>query len=165
MRRSLTARVLTGLAAGLAVGIILARINNAHLLAVADWIAPIGTMWVNALRMTVIPLVVGGIVMGAASARDARSIGRLGARAIVLFLVLLCGAALFTAFVAPAVLRLLTIDPAASAALRASAGTAADAAPGLATAAKQGFPDLRQWLIDLIPINPVKAATEGAVLP
>jgi Na+/H+-dicarboxylate symporter len=165
MRSSLTARVLVGLALGLAAGILLAQTHNAQLLKIADWIAPVGTIWVNALRMTVIPLVVGGIVMGAASARDARSIGRLGARAVILFLAMLVCAALFTAFVAPAVFRMLSIDPAASVALRASAGTVGDVAPGLENAAKQRFPDLRQWLVDLIPVNPVKAATEGAVLP
>jgi len=78
---SLTARVLTGLAAGLAVGIVLALLAPATAPVVAAWIEPVGLLWVNALRMTVIPLVFAGLVMGAASARDGRSIGRLGARA------------------------------------------------------------------------------------
>ncbi len=165
MRLSLTARVLLGLSAGLAVGILLSVLQNERLLYVAGWIAPIGTLWVNALRMTVIPLVVSGIIMGAASASDSASIGRLGARAITLFLVMLAAAALFTSFAAPPLLRMLSIDQAASAALQASAADATKAAPNVAAAAQQGFPDLRQWVVDLVPTNPVKAAAEGTVLP
>jgi Na+/H+-dicarboxylate symporter len=165
VRNSLTARVLIGLVAGLAGGILLSSLHNPALLDLAGWIAPIGTLWVNALRMTVIPLVVGGIVMGAASARNSGSIGKLGARAILLFFVLLAAAASFTAVAAPALLSLLTIDETASAALRSTAGAAAAAAPNVSAAAAQGFPDLRQWLIDLIPVNPIKAAADGAVLP
>lgn len=165
IRTSLTARVLTGLVAGLAGGVLLSSLHNAALLDIVGWIAPIGTIWVNALRMTVIPLVVGGIVMGAASARDAGSIGKLGARAILLFFALLTAAALFTAVAAPALLSMMKIDPAASAALRGTAADAAAAAPNVSAAAQQGFPDLRQWLVDLVPVNPIKAAAEGAVLP
>ncbi len=165
MKYSLTARVLLGLIAGLTVGILLASIGNETLLDAVGWIAPIGTLWVNALRMTVIPLVVGGIIMGASSARDSQSIGRLGARAIILFLAMLAVAALFTSFAAPPLLRMLSIDEAASASLRSGAAAATSAAPNVAAAAQQGFPDLRQWLVDLIPVNPVKAAADGAVLP
>jgi Na+/H+-dicarboxylate symporter len=167
MRLSLTARVLIGLAAGLAIGILLSALHNETLLDVAGWIAPIGTLWVNALRMTVIPLVASGIIMGAASARDSQSIGRLGARAIILFLVLLAGAAVFTSLVAPPMLQLLSIDDTASAALRAGAATATatSSGPDFAAAAQQGFPDLRQWLIDLVPVNPVDAAAKGSILP
>ncbi|HEX6693960.1 MAG TPA: dicarboxylate/amino acid:cation symporter [Longimicrobiales bacterium] len=162
---SLTARVLLGLAAGLAVGIAFAIIGNPTLLASVDWIAPVGTLWVNSLRMTIIPLVVSGLIMGAASARDSRSIGRLGTRALLLFVSLLAVTSLFTVVVAPILLGFLPVDPAASAALRESAAAAGGAAAPVATAAQQGFPDLRQWLIDLVPTNPIKAATDGAVLP
>ena len=50
------------------------------------WIEPIGTLWVNALRMTVIPLVVSAILMGVTSLPDTKTIGRIGGRAFVLFI-------------------------------------------------------------------------------
>ena len=165
MQISLTSRVLIGLAAGLAVGIALAASGNDTLLGAADWIAPIGTLWVNALRMTIVPLVASGLIMGAASARDSRSIGRLGMRALLLFVMLLSITALFTVAVAPLLLRFMTIDPAASAAIRAGASATAAGSESLTNAAQQGFPDLRQWLIDLVPTNPIKAAADGAILP
>lgn len=128
-----------------------------------SWIALLGTIWVNGLRMTIVPLVMAGLIVGAASARDARSLGRLGGRALVIFFVLLTAAATFTVVVGPPLLTLLPIDPAAAAALRAGTGEAA-AAAGVQPQAT-GFPDFRQWLIDLVPTNPVRSAADGAILP
>src|SRR5438552_15611325 len=82
-------RVLLALAIGVGGGIAIAASHNASLLSVADFIAPIGTLWVNAIRMTVIPLVVSLLITGVASASDIRSIGRLGTRTPLVFLVLL----------------------------------------------------------------------------
>jgi len=50
-------QVLLGLGLGLAGGIAIAATHNPSLLSAADAIAPVGTLWVNAIRMTVIPLV------------------------------------------------------------------------------------------------------------
>ena len=49
-------QVLTGLVAALGLGIAIAAANNPDLIKAADAVAPIGTLWVNAIRMTVIPL-------------------------------------------------------------------------------------------------------------
>lgn len=157
---TLTTKVVLGLTAGLAAGIAISLIGGPAP-AIVPWIVPIGAIWIAFLRMTVIPLVFAGLIVGAASVPDARAIGRLGGRALVIFLVLLSSAALFTIVVAPIVFSWLTIDPAAAAALRQSAGAA-----GVEAAARAaGFPDLRQWLIDLVPTNVVQAAAAGQLLP
>jgi proton glutamate symport protein len=153
---SLTTRVLLGLGAGLAIGAAIDATGSATALAAVGWIEPVGRIWVNALRMTIVPLIVAGLVVGAASAR-ADTIGRLGGRALLLFLVMLGAAAAFTVLVAPPIFALLPIDPAAAAALRGTAEGAAVTATG--------FPDFRQWLVDLVPQNPVRAAADGAMLP
>jgi proton glutamate symport protein len=160
---TLTTKVLVGLIAGLAAGAAITAAGSPGLLTAAAWIEPIGTIWINALRMTIIPLVVAGLVVGAASARDARSIGRLGGRALIMFLLLLSAAAAFTVIVGPLLLANLRIDPAVAAGLgeRAAATAGAD----VAAASARGFPDARQWLIDLVPSNPVRAAADGAILP
>ena len=49
--------MLVGLAIGLLGGIAIAVTRNATLLTLADVFAPLGTLWINAVRMTVIPLV------------------------------------------------------------------------------------------------------------
>jgi proton glutamate symport protein len=163
---TLTTRVLLALALGLAAGAVVEALAVPALGTAVAWIEPVGTIWINALRMTIIPLVVAGLVAGAASARDARSLGRLGGRAIAMFLAMLAAAAAFTVLVAPPLLSYLPIDPAVSASLRESAGGAAAAAGAdVAAAAQRGFPDLRQWLVDLVPANAVRAAADGAILP
>ncbi|MGH7552894.1 MAG: dicarboxylate/amino acid:cation symporter [Longimicrobiales bacterium] len=159
---SLTTRVLVGLIAGLGVGALISALDVAALDTTVSWISVLGLVWVNALRMTIVPLVMAGLIVGAASARDARSLGRLGGRALVIFLVLLTAAATFTVFVGPALMGLLPIDPTAAAALRANTAQAM-AAAGVQPAAT-GFPDFRQWFVDLVPSNPVRAAADGGML-
>ncbi|NJD11340.1 MAG: dicarboxylate/amino acid:cation symporter [Gemmatimonadetes bacterium] len=154
-----TARVLIGLIAGLAAGALLAAFAPGTAPAIAAWVEPVGLLWVNALRMTVIPLVFAGLVVGAASAHGAGSIGRLGARALGIFLALLAAAAAFTVLVAPALFALLPIDPAAAAGLQASARSAAE------LPAPQGIPDIGAWLVALVPPTPIKAAADGSLLP
>jgi Na+/H+-dicarboxylate symporter len=157
---SLTTRVLIGLALGLTAGTLLASLTPGTAAPVAAWVEPVGLIWVNGLRMTVVPLVFAGLVAGAASAGDGRSLGRLGIRALAIFLALLAAAAGFTVLAGGALFSLLPIDPAAAASLRQSASGADSLA-----AAQQGFPDFREWLVALVPTNPIQAAADGAVLP
>jgi len=156
---SLATRVLLGLGLGLAGGTAASASGNETVLAAVEWIAPLGTIWINALRMTIVPLVFAGIVVGAAASRDARSLGKLGGRTIVLFLLLLGAAAVFTVIVAPPLMDGLPIDAEAAARLRASATAAGTAA------AATGFPDIREWLVALVPSNAIQAAADGAILP
>ena len=86
-------RVLAALVAAIGIGVVLAAIGNSRAIGVADALAPIGTLWVNAIRMTVIPLIVSLIITGIASAADVGTIGRMGARTLLVFFLLLVGTA------------------------------------------------------------------------
>src|SRR6266705_6278017 len=94
-------RVLVALVLAIVAGIAIAISGSASLLRAADFIAPIGTLWVNAIRMTVIPLVVSLLVVGVASAADVKSIGRIGGRTLLVFLFLLVGTAIVVMPLAP----------------------------------------------------------------
>jgi len=87
-------KVLVGLGAGLAMGLAIAASHNSALLGIVDAIAPAGTLWVNAIRMTIIPLVLSLVITGVASASDVGSISRLGGRTLVVFVTMLAGATL-----------------------------------------------------------------------
>ncbi|MBK6489100.1 MAG: dicarboxylate/amino acid:cation symporter [Gemmatimonadetes bacterium] len=158
---TLTTKVLIALALGMALGIGIAATRNPSLAGLVAVIEPLGTLWINAIRMTVVPLVVGSIIVGVTSAPDARTIGRIGSRALVLFLVLLVAGALFAAAVAPPLMALIPLDPDAVASLRASGASATSAA----AASVDRIPTFAEWLTDLVPVNPVKAAADGAMLP
>ncbi len=150
---SLTARVLTSLVAGLVIGVIVSWAQHPGLFAVVSAVEPIGALWVNAIRMTVIPLVVSLLITGIASG-SARSTGRMGGRALGMFVVLIAGGAVFAAIVAPPLLSVAPFDESAFASLR-------EAAP----AAETELPPVRDWIVGLIPANPVRAAADGAMLP
>lgn len=152
-------RVLAALVAGLVGGAIIAATGSPALARAADVIAPIGTLWVNAIRMTVIPLVVSLLVTGVASAADLRAIGRMGTRTLLVFGGLLAAVALVMMPLLPPVFGLLPDDPAARPPLPAGAAEAASQLGAAET------PTLTRWLTSLIPTNPVAAAAEGAMLP
>ena len=99
-------RVLVALAAAVVGGVAIAASGNPVLLRLADSILPVGTLWVNAIRMTVIPLVVPLLIVGVASTSDAKSIGRIGGTLLV-FLFLLAGTAIVAMAFAPSLFSLL----------------------------------------------------------
>jgi Na+/H+-dicarboxylate symporter len=155
-------RVLVALGAGIAAGAIIAASGSKPLLAAADALAPLGTLWVNAIRMTVIPLVVSLLITGVASATDVGTIGRLGGRTLVVF-VLLSGA--IAAIVIPLASALFAVLP-----LPATAGAAPTLPAGAVEAANQlsasgQNPSFSAWLTSLIPANPIAAAASGAMVP
>src|SRR5688572_8267671 len=158
---SLTTRVLVALVAGLGLGLVVSSTGNPTLLTMARWIEPLGTLFINAIRMTVIPLVVGSLVAGIASAPNPSALGKIGARALAIFIITLFAGAIVAALLAPPVFALFAIDPAAQAALQASA---AESATATAESVRR-IPGFASWLIELVPNNPVKAAADGAMLP
>jgi Na+/H+-dicarboxylate symporter len=160
-RVSLTTRVLLALVAGIALGLALSAMHWSHAATLIAVIEPVGTLFVNAVRMTVIPLVFSLLVAGVASAADPVAIGRLGGRALLVFIVLLTLAGVTAALVAPPVLARVPIDPQAVASLRATIG---DSSGALVEGARR-TPTFAQWLTDLVPANPIRAAADGAMLP
>jgi Na+/H+-dicarboxylate symporter len=149
---TLGTRTLLALAAGVALGSLAAGFDIGPLKAFATLIEPIGTLWVNAIRMTVIPLMVAMIVRGIATQRDAGTTGRLSARTLFWFIALIAGTTTFAALVAPPLLEFMP----------ERAGDAAALAPATQ---RPELPPFRDWLIALIPTNPIRAAADGAVLP
>lgn len=158
---SFTLRVLIGLVVGLAIGIGVAVAGPGPWQRLPGLVEPIGLIFVNAIRMTVIPLVASGLIVGVASMRDAKTVGRLGAGAVALFAVFIAAATVFGAACAFPLLGRLNIDPAVAANLRAGA-----ASLGKTAAASAGsLPSWSQWVVDLVPVNALEAAVNGAILP
>lgn len=145
------------LAAGIAVGALVGVSNNEALTAFVVEIEYIGALWLNLLRMTVVPLVFSLLVTGVASVANAVSTGRLAARSLGVFGVLLVFATAFACVAFPAFLLLWPVDHTAAATFINGAGNApvTPASP----------PTVGAWLAALAPGNPIAAAAEGAILP
>lgn len=157
MLKWLSVITLAALAAGIVVGALVAAGGDAGQIALLKEIGHLGDLWLNLLRMTVIPLVFCLLVTGVASVADAAATGRLAARAILVFAVLLAAATAFACIAFPLVLKLWPTDPHAASILIAGAG----GQPVQAVAP----PTLGEWLAALAPSNSIAAAAEGAVLP
>ena len=148
-------RVLVALVGGLGLGAAIAASGNTSLLAAADWLSPIGTIWVNAIRMTVVPLVVSLVIIGVAGASDLKSIGRLGTRSVITFILMLVGLAVV-------MIPLLTFAYSLVPALETRPPLPAGAAEAASQVSSSGQPvGLGAWLVSLIPTNPVAAAASG----
>ncbi len=153
--------VLLALVAGLGIGSALAANPGTALGQIVPWIEPIGTIWVSALRMVVVPLVMSMLVTGVATMSDARALRRIGSTSFAVWVSLLLVSGALGLTLVPFLFQWLTIDPQAIAALRDGAAEMANDT----TAGLSKLPTLRQWFVDLVPTNPVRAAADGAMLP
>lgn len=150
-----TVRILLALVAGLVVGASLAgQPYIERIIAVAD---PIGGMWLDALRMTIVPLVFSLLVVGVSSAAGTAAAGGTAARALGLFAVLLVGSAAFGALAVSGVLSVWPAPASAVAGLRDAAGHSTTKVPD--------FPGVAAWLRAFIPTNPLQAAVETNMAP
>jgi proton glutamate symport protein len=156
MFRSLSVRVLLALAAGLVVGA-LAQGWGDGAKGVLGVVEGFGGLWLNLLRMTVVPLVFCLLVTGAASATDAASTSRLAGRSVALFAALILISGIYATLAVNGALALWPLDAQSAAALRAGAGSAGPPPAAL--------PSFAEWLATLAPANPIKAAAEDAILP
>ena len=100
---SVGTKAIVGLLTGLAVGAAINASAQSALLAAGAAMEVVGTLWINAILMTILPLVVAKLVVSVAGQDDQGTVGRAGWRAFALFVGLLVVAAALTAAVMPAV--------------------------------------------------------------
>lgn len=158
---SLSTRVLLALGAGIVVGLAIAAAGGDVARISIAAVEPVGALFVNAIRMTVVPLVVSSLVVGIATSGGGNVVARIGGRGLIVFILILIASGLVGALVGPPILSRLTLDPAAVASVRASAG---GAAKDLASNASS-IQGPAQWFVALVPSNAFRAAVDGAMLP
>ncbi|MEO5809622.1 MAG: cation:dicarboxylase symporter family transporter [Sphingomicrobium sp.] len=158
MKSRATWLVLGALVAGLTIG---ALVNGAG----DYWRDPavrvagvIGGLWLDALKMTVVPLIVALLITGIVRGSDAAQSGVVAARSILMFVVIITLSGLFGALVMPLLLAAVPLPQASAEALRAGL-TSVDVG---ATAAS--VPTVSDFIRQLIPPNVIKAAAEGSIL-
>jgi proton glutamate symport protein len=158
---SLSTRVLLALIAGTVAGLALRYFDAGAAAAAVAVFEPIGTLFVNAIRVTVVPLVVSSLIVGIATSQSGVAVARLGGRGIIVFLLLLLASGLMGAFVSTPILMRVAPDPNTVAAMRAHAGSIAG---GIASGGG-GVQSTSDWIVSLVPSNAVRAAVDGAMLP
>jgi proton glutamate symport protein len=117
----------------------------------------VGTLWLNAMRMTVVPLVVALLITGIAQTAAAARAGKLAGRAVITMMVILWCSSLLAAVMIPI---LMTLFP-----MPAGSGDALKAALGATPQALGSVPPFGDFLRAMMPTNVLKAASEDAILP
>ncbi|MFC7499774.1 dicarboxylate/amino acid:cation symporter [Enterovirga sp. GCM10030262] len=156
MKLSQPTRILLALVAGLLLGLASAAAGGAWVERVIAIAEPIGGLWLNALQMTIVPLVVSLLITGIAASAAAARASRLAGRALVLFIVLLWISSGLAMVLTPLLLQWWPLPAEAADALR-SALTATETVPQA-----PGFAD---FVRTIVPSNPVAAAASDAILP
>ena len=154
--KSISIIVLLSLVAGLVAGALVRSSGDPTLANIASVIEPFGGLWLNTLRMTVVPLVVSLLITAIASVADTAKTGGLVARAIGLFTMLLFFAATYTTLATNGWLAIWPLDRAAADLFIAGVG---DQGVTISEA-----PTFASWLEGLAPYNPIKAAAEDGML-
>ncbi len=140
------------LIAGLALGAVLAGGPAAEpVLAVAQ---PVGTLWLRALQMTIVPLVAALLVNGVSRIVATASAGAMARRTLLSFAAVLTVGTVLAAFAMPLLLETFPIPAEAAAALAADMAGEAQPVPGLG-----------EFFSSLIAPNIIAAAAETAMLP
>ena len=134
-------------------GILLGVVAGTRFVEVAD---VFGTLWLNGLRMTVVPLVVALLITGIAQTADAARAGRLAGRAVLTMLAILWSSSLLAAFMIPTLLMLFPMPEGAADALKLALGSATK--PG-------AVPPFGDFVRAMVPTNPIAAASADAILP
>ncbi|WP_353203823.1 cation:dicarboxylase symporter family transporter [Sphingomonas sp.] len=158
MSRSLNSpstRILGSLVLGLLLGVVLAASHPGAVPGVVGVTQPIGTAWLNALQMTVIPLVFSLLVTGIAATAEAARSGAVAARAIAVILTIMVASAVAAAILTPLFLGFAPMPAASAAALRGALADVAPAGP---------VPPLGEFMAGMVPSNVVAAAANGAFL-
>ncbi len=153
-RMSLTAKVLTGMGLGIVLGLAFNLTGmNAPGTLVNEYVVNglfhvIGTMFVNLLKMLVVPLVFFSLICGVCGIGDIRMLGRVGSKSFGLYM-LTTAMAIATAIIIASVFGI-------GQGLEMTTET---------TFAGAEAPPLTQVLIDIIPTNPISAMANGDMLP
>lgn len=147
----LTRRILIGLAAGMAFGVVLNLfLRDSSLGAwIIDGVLHVGgQIFLSSLKLLVVPLVLVSLACGTAALEDVTKLGRIGGKTLVLYL-------LTTA---------LAISLAITAAVIVGPGDVGQFETAAVAFEAKEAPGLAQTLINIFPSNPFQAMAEGEML-
>ncbi len=119
----------------------------------------IGGLWLNALKMTVIPLVVALLVIGIAKGAEAARAGRIAGRTVLWIVIICTASAIFGALMIELLTGLFPLPLAQAQAMQAGLA-------GLDQSTASGpMPGVADFFKGIVPDNVISAAAKGEVLP
>ena len=149
---------LIALVAGLAIGMLAGNLGDVpreNALGVASFV---GTLWLNALKMTVIPLVVALLVVGIAKSAEAAQAGSVAGRSVLWIVIICTASAIFGAVSAIILTHLFPLSRETADLLQQALGKVDQKATGQ-------LPGAAEFFKGVVPPNVIAAASSGDVLP
>ena len=144
-KMSLVTRIMIGLVLGILVGLLF--ISNPSI--PSTFIQPFGTLFLNLIKMTIVPLVFASLVGGAANIGDIKKLGRVGGKTMIYFFVTTA----FAVFIGLAVSNIL--KPGVGITLATAEAEIQEISEA---------PSLVQTLLNIVPTNPIDALAKGDML-
>ena len=101
---------LAALVLGLGLGVLSHATGASGLQLLNSLFEPLGYLWLNALQMTVLPLVVANLIVAIVNAGSSREVGWLGGTSVALFVLFLLSVGAITALVTSPIIAQLPVD-------------------------------------------------------
>ncbi|WP_312833116.1 dicarboxylate/amino acid:cation symporter [Sedimentibacter saalensis] len=139
----LTTKIFIGLALGILLGIILQPNPDIAV----KFVKPFGTLFLNLIKLVIVPLVFSSLVVGTCGMDDVRKLGRIGGKTVAYYM-------LTTAFAVTIGLILANLSN-----VGGGFSIPVDAKVEVAEA-----PNVIETLLNIIPSNPLKALVDGNML-
>ena len=142
---NLSVQIFASLVLSVVVGLFL---GDSAVVPVKTWIAPVGTMFINLIKMMIVPVVLCSLIVGMTSMGDMKKLGRIGIKTVAFYMVTTAIAIVIGFGVAG------VIEPGVGMALPA------EAAPKVKEA-----PSIMQVFVNMIPKNPIDSMAKADILP
>lgn len=140
----LSTKIFIGLILGIIVGLFMQGVPEVA----QTYVKPLGTLFLNMIKMIIVPLVFSSLVVGAASIGDPKTLGRIGGKTVIYYL-------LTTSVAVSIGLLLGTIM---------KPGNGLSIPVAVAAAETVVAPSVLDSLLNIIPSNPLKGLVEGNIL-
>ena len=112
------------------------------------WVAPIGTMFINLIKMMIVPVILCSLIVGMTAMGDMKKLGRIGMKTVAFYL--------FTTAIA------IGIGFVVAGLMHPGVGMAL---PGEAAPKVKEAPAIMQVFVAMIPTNPVMSMAKADILP
>ncbi|MEK5183477.1 cation:dicarboxylate symporter family transporter [Solibacillus sp. FSL W7-1324] len=148
---SLAAQILIGLVLGVIVGAVFFGNEN-----VQSYLQPLGDIFLNLIKMIVVPIIISTLIVGVAGTGDMKQLGRLGGKTLIYFEVIT------TVAIVVGLLAANLFQPGAG--IDMSSLEKSDISSYVQTTEAEEDKSKMQIIVDIVPKNIVNAMAEGDML-
>jgi len=150
-------QIMIGMIAGVIFGIIASNLGWQGF--VSDWIKPIGTIFINLLKLIAIPLIIASLIKGISDLRDISQFSKMGFRTILIYII----TTIIAISIGLAIVNIIQPGNQVSAETieELSNVYSGDAASRMSAAESQKEKGPLQFVIDMVPQNIFEAASSN----